>query len=537
MQAPVKDHSPSSGSSAGPGVKVLDGLLSALKPNTALLTQLGHGIEKESLRVTCDGQLADTGHPRALGSALRHPHITTDFSEAQPELITGVHTSAAKCIEELDDIHRYLHANIDDELLWASSMPCILREDKDIPVGRYGTSNIARAKTVYRLGLGNRYGRLMQTISGIHYNFSMPQAFWPALAEARGEPFTDDFATRCYLDLIRNFRRDSWLLIYLFGASPALCKTFVKGKDHELERFDDGTLFRPHGTSLRMGRLGYTSDAQTSLHVSYNTLQDYAETIRKGLSTNYPEYENYKGQVDGEYQQLNAALLQIENEFYGTIRPKRTINKGERPLTALLDRGVEYVEVRCLDVNPFLPAGIDSIQARFIDLFLLNCLLQPSAADSLEESEVLTRNQLAVVERGREPGLTLQRGEQQVPMTEWAAELLAGCEKIAAVIDGESNNDESAFALDCQSKKLQNPELTPSARILAQMREQSIPFYRFAMNASIAHSGYYADHPLRDARLKEFEDLATNSIDEQRAMEEAETESFEEFLEHYLALP
>lgn len=511
--------------------------LKALAPDAPLLTKLGHGIEKESLRVQPDGQLATTPHPQALGSALRHPHITTDFCEAQPELITGVHASPDACIEELDDIHRYLHANVGDELLWASSMPCMLGEDKDIPVGQYGKSNIARAKTVYRLGLGNRYGRLMQTISGIHYNFSLPKEFWPALAKARNVPYTDDFATHCYLDLIRNFRRDSWLLIYLFGASPALCKSFVKNKDHSLDEFGDGTLYRPHGTSLRMGRLGYTSDAQTSLHVSYNTLDDYAKTIRRGLSTNYPPYEQYSGKADGEYQQLNAALLQIENEFYGTIRPKRTINKGERPLSALLERGVEYVEVRCLDVNPFLPAGIDTMQARFLDLFLLNCLLQPSAPDSLEESETLTHNQLAVVERGREPGLKLQRGDQEVRMEDWAHELLQGCEKIAALIDKTESNDESTFALNCQRKKVADPELTPSARILAQMREQSIPFFRFAMNASIAHSGYYADHPLRDARLKEFKDFATHSIADQKAIEAAESESFEDFLEHYLALP
>jgi len=518
----------------------LQELLKGLSESSQLLTQLGHGIEKESLRVRRDGQLATTPHPTALGSALRHPHITTDFCEAQPELITGVYSSAHACIAELDDIHRYMHANIGDELLWASSMPCMLGEDKDIPVGRYGTSNIARAKTVYRLGLGKRYGRLMQTISGIHYNFSLPEDFWPALAKARNETYDPDYATRGYLDLIRNFRRDSWLLIYLFGASPALCKSFVKNKTHELEDFGEGTLYRPYGTSLRMGRLGYTSDAQSSLHVSYNTLQDYAETIREGLSTSYADYEKYKGLEDGEYQQLNSALLQIENEFYGTIRPKRTINKGERPLSALLDRGVEYVEVRCLDVNPFLPAGIDVIQAQFLDLFLLNCLLQPSATDSLAESATLTRNQLAVVERGREPDLMLERDGHTVRLRDWANELLEGCAAIAKFIDAASPagaSDEHHFALDCQRKKIADSETTPSARILAQMRDQQIPFYRFAMNASLAHRGYYADHPLRDARLEEFHEFARASIAEQAAVEAQETETFEEFLEHYLALP
>ena len=512
-------------------------LLNALRPRATLLTQLGHGIEKESLRITRDGLLADTPHPEALGSALTHPHITTDFCEAQPELITGVHNSVEGCLRELDDVHRYLYANLDGELLWAASMPCILRDDADIPVGRYGSSNIARAKTVYRLGLGNRYGRLMQTISGIHYNFSLPEAFWPVLASARGEAMTPDYATRGYFDLIRNFRRDSWLLIYLFGASPALCRSFVKHDQHGLEPLDEGTLYLPHATSLRMGRLGYQSDAQSSLHVSYNALDAYAATLREALSTPYPPYERFNGKRDGEYQQLSPALLQIENEFYGTIRPKRRINKGERPLTALLTRGVEYVEVRCLDVNPFLPNGIDSIQARFIDTFLLACLLRPSAPDSPEESEALGRNQLSVVQRGRAPGLQLERQGASAPMADWAAELLDDCDAVAALLDQQNGGDSHRYAVDCQRKKLADPALTPSARMLSLLREQDIPFYRFAMNQSLAHAGYFTDHPLRDVRLVEFVQYARDSLAAQAQMEAESSESFEAFLEQYLALP
>src|SRR2546423_1698224 len=137
-----------------------------------VLSSLRRGVEKESLRVRPDGTLATTPHPAALGSALQHPHITTDFSESQPELITGVHPNPEACVEELTEIHQAVYRAIGEELLWASSMPCRLPKEDEIPIGRYGTSNIGRMKTVYRTGLAHRYGRRMQTISGIHYNFS-----------------------------------------------------------------------------------------------------------------------------------------------------------------------------------------------------------------------------------------------------------------------------------------------------------------------------------------------------------------------------
>ena len=209
------------------------------------------------------------------------------------------------------------------------------------------------------------------------------------------------FQTEAYFGLIRNFRRYSWLLIYLFGASPALCKSFIKDQPHDLENFDARSLYLPNATSLRMGRLGYQSVAQSALHISYNSLEEYMASMMGALTQSYPPYEALGVKVAGEYQQLNTALLQIENEFYGTIRPKRPIRSGERPLTALRDRGVEYVEVRCLDLNPFLPVGIDSQEARFIDVFLLYCLMAPSPNDSKRESASMGRNQLAVVEEGR----------------------------------------------------------------------------------------------------------------------------------------
>ena len=208
------------------------------------LVGIRRGIEKESLRARPDGKLALTPHPAALGSALENTHITTDFSESQLELITGVHAGIDSCLDELTRIHQFVYREIGDEVLWVASMPCGLPPDETIPIGVYGTSNVGRAKSVYRMGLGHRYGRRMQTISGIHYNWSMPGV-----------------TNEQYFGLIRNFRRHSFVLLYLFGASPAVCSTFVDGRSHELQPFGAGTLHMPFGTSLRMGRLGYQSDA------------------------------------------------------------------------------------------------------------------------------------------------------------------------------------------------------------------------------------------------------------------------------------
>ena len=375
--------------------------LRALGPGA--LHGIRRGIEKESLRVRPDGTLAATPHPAGLGSALSHPHITTDFSEAQLELITGVHAGVESCLEELTAIHQAVYRQIGEELLWCASMPCALPADDAIPIGRYGTSNVGQAKTVYRTGLAYRYGRRMQTISGIHYNFSLP-----------GRSNDEYFA------LIRNFRRHSWLLLYLFGASPAVCSSFVEGREHDLEVLGPGTLGRPWATSLRMGRLGYQSDAQASLAVSYNSLESYAASLQDALTRPWPLYEAIGiRDPDGEYSQLATSLLQIENEFYGTIRPKRVIRTGERPLHALRERGVEYVEVRLMDLDPFEPVGINAATMRFLDVFLLHCLLADSPPDTPEEIVCMSLIQEFVAQRGREPGLKLGCGSGVRAMKEW----------------------------------------------------------------------------------------------------------------------
>ena len=499
--------------------------LRTLEP--VLLTDLRRGIEKESLRVRPDGPLSEAPHPAALGSSLTHPHITTDFSEAQLELITGVHKGAADCLRELTQIHQVVYREAGDEVLWCASMPCFLPADDSIPIAHYGSSNSARLKTVYRTGLSHRYGSRMQAISGIHYNFSLPEPAWRMLGMSGPD--------EGYFALIRNFRRHAWLLLYLFGASPAVCRSFVAGRTHELLPLKGGTLYMPEGTSLRMGRIGYRSDAQASLDVSYNSLQSYAASLEEALTRPYPAYEAI-GIRDGEnYLQLATSLLQIEAEFYGTIRPKRRVLRGERPLHALLERGVEYVEVRCMDLDPFVPIGISEGTIRFLDVFLLHCVLSESPPDDPAEIGALSRNLNRVAARGRQPGLRLEHEGHSIPLVEWGAELLTEYGPIAAALDSAQGGDAHGKALADAAAALANASRVPSARVIETMvRHYDSSYTRFVLDHSLKHRQTLLELGLDKDVEQRFARMAAESIEEQRRIEASDNISFEEYRRRYL---
>ncbi len=484
------------------------------------LRGIRRGIEKESLRTRANGALSRTPHPKALGSALTHPHITTDYSESQLELITGVHAGVQSCIDELTHIHQFTYRSLGSEQLWVGSMPCGLPPDENIPIGSYGSSNIARAKSVYRMGLCHRYGRRMQTISGIHYNWSLP-----------------GLDNEAHFALIRNFRRHSFVLLALFGASPAVCPSFVAGREHGLQRLSEHTLYQPHATSLRMGRLGYQSDAQATLAVSYNSLEGYAASLHTALTQPYAPYEAIAiKNLGGEYNQLATTLLQIENEFYGTIRPKRVIRPGERPLHALRERGVEYIEVRCMDLDPFVPVGIAAPTLRFLDVFLLHCLLQDSANDTPDEIAALGRNQHRTAAFGRQPGLMLERDGREVTLLEWTQEVLQQCQPIAAALDATHDTRDYSAALAAAQAAMRDMHSLPSARVLdAVQRDFGHSYTAFVRAQSQQTQQHLLGLAWSADQQAAFEAMATESVSQRRAIEAADTVDFETFRQAYLA--
>ena len=503
----------------------------------AVLQRCRKGVEKEALRVTRDGALVTTRHPPALGSALTNRYITTDFSEALLEFVTPAYTSTWETLQFLCDIHQFVYQQLDDELLWAASMPCLIEDDEAIPVARYGDSNVGKMKTVYRLGLGHRYGRSMQTISGVHFNFSLPEEFWGHYQELEKDTSGgQEFRSSSYFGLLRNVRRMGWLVLFLFGNSPAICRCFAEGTQADLEEFDKGTLFMPYATSLRMSDLGYKNSTQAALDISLNDIDAYVATLLKAVTTPSADFEKIGVQVDGDYRQISANTLQVENEYYGLIRPKRVTRSGEMPSRALKRRGVEYVELRALDVSLADPTGINQNQMRFLEAFLIYCLIKESPPLDAREIAETEGNQLLVARQGREPGLTLGKDAEQLLLTDWADEICAQLVGICDLLDEDSGSTSYRDALELQREAIRNPRLTPSAGILAEMKRTDESFFSIVQRISEQHREYFLSLGKDDSARLEFLSLeAVSSIGRQKDIEAKDRISFEAYLQNYFS--
>ena len=495
------------------------------------------GVEKESLRVDRAGYISQTPHPAELGSALAHPTITTDFSEALLEFVTPAYRGVRETSRSLRHLHQFTYPLIGDEVLWATSMPCMVTGDRSIPIARYGSSNVGTMKHVYRRGLSYRYGRVMQIISGVHFNFSLPRPFWTAFRAMEGHhrERLGEFSSNRYFALVRNFQRRGWLVPLLFGSSPAICRSFLGNAPHTFSELGRGTLYEPFATSLRMSDIGYKNKSQRQLGISYDSPADYIRTLHEATDATHRPYEEMGVVVDGEYRQLNSNLLQIENEYYSFVRPKQIARSGEKPTVALQRRGVRYAEIRALDVDPFSPTGIEEDTMRFMEAFLIHCVLDSSPAVSAREREENEENQRLVATRGRDPELRLQRAGQSVPVFDWAREIIDAVSEIAEALDGASRSQRYASAVESCRAALVDPQLLPSARVLDELRARSEAFFEFAMRKSEEHRATLLAAALPAGRQATLESEAATSLRAQRKIESADRVSFSEYLEHYFA--
>lgn len=493
----------------------------------------GKGIEKESLRITPSGNVAQSPHPRSLGSTLTHSAITTDYSEALLELITPPLEQIPDAYDYLKQIHQFIYHNLEnDELLWGASMPCIVGGAESIPIAWYGESNVGMMKHVYRRGLDVRYGRIMQAISGIHFNYSVPEAFWPVIQELDEDnrPLPE-IINSAYMGLARNILRYEWLLTYLFGSSPAFCKSFMAGHDAPFQEFDRSTYYEPYATSLRMSDIGYKNNQPDGLSVSYNSLDEYIADLQRAIQTLHPPYEEKGVMVDGFFQQLNANILQIENEYYSSVRPKQPIRSGEKPTSALRDRGIRYIELRAVDVVTAEPLGISHSQLYFLETFMLFCLLNESPPIDATQQQKNAHNQDETARNGRAPNLTLYQNGHSPTLQDWGMDLLEQMEPICAILDDEDKKYSSA--LSEQREALRDPDRTPSAQTLAEMSANKESFYRYAMRKSKEHQQTILATPLDAETLKTMKAAAAESLQKQAEIEAADDLSFEEYLTRY----
>lgn len=517
-----------------------EGVVSALL-RSAREGRLGHirrGIEKEGLRVDGEGRISQQPHQHKLGSKLTHPYITTDYSESLLEYVTPVFSNPVDALNFLADLHRITYRYIGDEVVWPASMPARLDGNDSVPIADFGSSNSGRMKHVYRRGLDVRYGRIMQSIAGIHYNVSFPDALWQILAEAEGQSDVDmsDYRSEKYFRVIRNFRRHGWLLMYLFGASPAIDKSFLDGREVKgFEAVGKSTLLASKAASLRMSDLGYQNKVQDQLKVRFDTLNHYVETLRSAVSTPWPAYQKVGTEVNGEWRQLSDTILQIENEYYSDIRPKRVVRHHQTPTQALEAEGVEYIEVRCLDINPLLPLGIDEQQTRFLDTLLLYCLLDSGDVISDEEEERIVENRRRVVSHGLEPYLMLEGEEGELSLADAGEALFRGLKPVAEVLDASEEESPHTDALNVLIQRLRDSSLTPAGQIVYALASEQRDFVDWALAKAHQHAAWFADSLIDPARDACLEELAEQSWQQQRELEQDTTIPFDEYVQRYFA--
>jgi len=479
------------------------------------------GLEKEGLRVDHSGCISSRPHPRALGAALTHPCITTDFSEALLELITPPCSSAEEALRSLNETQTFVHHHLDGEVIWSSSMPCPVAHESEIPIAFYGSSDAGMAKQVYRRGLAHRYGGMMQLIAGVHFNYSFADSLWPVLQSLQGDSGAPQaFIAGRYMATLRNVQRYDWLLLYLFGASPAAHPDFT-GAAGKLQHLDRETGYAPYATSLRMGDMGYTNrlPANSEVHVDNNSLEAYIESMERALETPYPPYEAIGLVVDGEQQQLNTHLLQTDGEHYTSVRPKQIPQEGESTLAALRRGGIRYLELRAIDINPFAPTGVTLEQLQFLELFVNFCLFHKSPPLSRRDTEENRRNLNRVAYRGRDPSLTLTRDGCPVGLREWAGRLCDGMEPVADLLDRGRGGQAYRDTLEMHRRLLDDPRQTPSAWLLAAMQEQRKSYPQWILQQSLMHHVHYLGRELSPARLEYYEALSRHSLRQQRHLE------------------
>lgn len=491
------------------------------------------GLEKEGLRVSSKGSISQVPHPHTLGCALTHPNITTDFSESLVELVTPALGSATKMLSFLENTQHYLYHHLPkNQNFWSTSMPCVIRGETTIPIAQYGTSNQGMMKTIYRQGLANRYGSVMQIIAGIHFNYSFSHEFWQQYQILLAPTETLRlFIDNGYMGLTRNIVRYGWIIPYLFGASPAVCKSFLKGYHaHSLVEFNDSTLYEPYATSLRMGDIGYQNLAEDEAGVkaNYNSLNHYINSLKAGMKTTCSEYEMIGLKRHGKYQQLNTNILQIENEYYASVRPKPLVEPDKKPLDTLSSSGIGYVELRSIDINPLLALGIDKAQVYFLEAFMLFCLLEPSCAISTSEQFEIDTNDQLVAHEGRNPKLMLTRRGKQISLQKWGSDIITKIEQCATLL-GESHQ---ASVRDI-ARRINNPNLTPSAITLFQMKECNQGFFDYTNSLSKQYRSDFLSNKINQKHFDYLDHQAKISCKKQQQIETSDLVDFDIFLTEY----
>ena len=489
------------------------------------------GIEKESLRVS-QTKISIKPHQESMGSPLCHRHITTDFSEAQLELITPPLVDKKKGLIFLENIHHFVSHKIEDEIIWPLSMPPFIQSDGEIPIASYGSSNLALFKQTYRNGLSHRYGRIMQTISGIHFNYSLPKQIWKSSLFTEENSVSKKLRAKIYFRTLRNLHRMNWLILYFFGASPIATKNFLSNKNKGFKKLDNQTYYLPYATSMRMSDLGYQNINQSKVGISLNSLQDYIFDLQKATITKCDDFHKIDKSTRENYPQINSNILQIEDEYYAVSRPKSSNVSNQRLTSKLHDKGVDYIELRSLDINPFQRVGIDLDTIYFLEVFLIYCTLHSSPTIKSDEIEEIKQNDLLVATRGREHGLLLINNGTKISLKNWANQILDEMIYIAGFLDNKTTNFSNIIRKF--SSQITDPEQTLSGVLLNKILTEKVDFQELGRILGSEYKNYYMSLETSENSDWTFlEEESTDSKKRQTELEQDNDQSFEDFIKEY----
>jgi glutamate--cysteine ligase len=504
----------------------------------ACFTGCLRGIEREALRIDPDGRIAQTPHPTALGAPLTHPHFTTDYSESLLEIVSSAQPTLKNLQSELERLHAFVQGHLGEERLWPLSMPPFIEDESEIPIARYGSSPQGLLRHRYRVGLAHRYGRFMQVIAGVHFNFSFPTLLWDPTQPPDPLPTAAarQLRNKSYFAILRNFARHAWVPCYLFGASPAICRSFSPATHLGSTPWNPDTLYDPQATSLRMSDIGYRNKNQQKIRISLNSLDEYTRTLSCATQIRDPDYRRTGTRnPDGSWRQLNDHVLQIENEYYSIARPKTLKHLGQRPLFSLRQEGVEYLEIRILDVDPLSPLGITPITMAFLEVFLWWCLIEDSPPLSEDERFMNEGNLRLVAYEGRQPRLRLRDPNGFEPLEIRLDRILDALEPVADHLTQATGESLYRKSLEFARTRRRDPNLTPSAWILREMEQTNTGHTGFGLEIARRHADALAAIRIRSEDRMRLESCTHQSIDDQERLERESDLSFEEYLAQYLS--
>lgn len=402
----------------------------------------GHfGIEREGLRCEISGKLALTPHPEVFGEKLRNPYITTDFSESQLELITPAMDTLEETYDFLSGLYDIAVMEIGDEYIWPQSMPCIIPEDKKIPIARFCKCPPGVDAESYRQKLMLKYGGKKQLVSGIHYNFSFKESLIQKLHTAYAPQLdTKSFKNSLYLKVTRNYLRYRWLIIYLLGSTSTMHETYVEACGKQLKKISSDSFSSDGALSYRNGDCGYQN--KTAIFPNYDSVGEHIASLERFIK---------------------EGTIESHKELYSQIRLKAKDNGNL--LESLQKDGICYLEYRSIDINPFDRAGISLNDLYFMQLFNLYLLFKEESDYTLWQEEAL-ENQKAIATHGQKE-LQLKKDGNLVLKENWGMEMLQEMRKLNDTL-GLDKQD----VIEIMEKRLKDYQLTYAYQLVEAVKRE-----------------------------------------------------------------